>query len=331
MEVTDDLLRREQRVVANVVDRDSDAERSPACSIETQLAGGAPGLGFESLRWFAKKRLLGRVDDPRPVTIERDDEVLVFAAAVDRTADSLGRMVASGDADRAAGGIINGFDLAVFVQLEQVAIGAAGSHPTPGCDSAGRDFDEVNRIGWPADTDHRPLSASLGWIFAPQDLGRSVGLRLQRVAAGLGDVGEAMPRFCDIDLGRDDSVKDDSTDFAIANRFDRDTNSAGVFIFRRQDRFDGRVTDEAGQFNRTSFGIRDRRIESGDAANRDDGTRRVVNANGRCVSQMRSRTTAAGQTVAMRRLGRRQQSVVFDRGDVETVAGSNTSCHLRKS
>ncbi|KAA1258267.1 hypothetical protein LF1_07830 [Rubripirellula obstinata] len=118
MEVADDLLRREQRVVADVVDRDSYADRSPTSSIETQLTGGAPGLGFESLGRFAKERLLGRVDDPRAMTIKVDDEVLVFAAAFDRTADSLGRMVASGDSDHVAGGIINGFDLAVFVQLE---------------------------------------------------------------------------------------------------------------------------------------------------------------------------------------------------------------------
>ncbi|KAA1258162.1 hypothetical protein LF1_06770 [Rubripirellula obstinata] len=122
MEVADDLLRRQQRVVADVVDRDSDADRSPTCSIETQLAGGAPGLGFKSFGWFAKQRLLGRVDDPRPVPIERDDEVLVFTTAFDRASDSLSRMISSGDADHATGGIIDRCNLAVFVQLEQVAV-----------------------------------------------------------------------------------------------------------------------------------------------------------------------------------------------------------------
>ncbi|TWT51024.1 hypothetical protein Pla22_38000 [Rubripirellula amarantea] len=161
MEVADDLLRREQGVVADVVDRDSDAERSPACSVETQFAGGAPGLGLESLGWFAKQRLLRRVDDPGTVAIKVDDEILIFAAAFDRATDALSRMVASGDANHAARRIIDRFDLTVFVQLEQVAIGAAGSHPTPGCDSAGWDFDEVDQIGGPADSDDRPLSASL--------------------------------------------------------------------------------------------------------------------------------------------------------------------------
>lgn len=108
-----------------------------------------------------------------------------------------------------------------------------------------------------------------------------------------------MPSLGDINLGSDDSVKDGSADFAVADWFDRDADSAGVFIFRRQDRVDGRVADEAGKFNGAGFGIRDRRIESGDAANRDDSTRRVVNANGRRVSQMRSWTTAARQTVTL--------------------------------
>ncbi len=103
---------------------------------------------------------------------------------------------------------------------------------------------------------------------------------MQRVATGFGDVGEAVPRFGDIDLGGDHAVKDDSPDLAVADRFDRDADSAGVFVFGRAKRLDGCVADEAGQFNRTSLGIRDRRIESRDATDRDDLARRVVNANG---------------------------------------------------
>jgi hypothetical protein len=122
-----------------------------------------------------------------------------------------------------------------------------------------------------------------------------------------------MPRFCDIDLGSDNTIEDDPTDFAIANWFDRDADSAGVFILGRANRFDGRIADEAGQFDRASFGIRDRRLEPDDAANRDDGTGLVVDANGRRVSQVRSWTTAAGQTVAMSGIGSGEQSVVLGR------------------
>jgi len=86
--VTDDLLRCQQCVVANVVHRNFDTDRPPLPSIETQLAGRSPGLGFNSLGWFAEQSLLRRVENPRLVTVEGDGEVLV-AGAIDRTADPL--------------------------------------------------------------------------------------------------------------------------------------------------------------------------------------------------------------------------------------------------
>ena len=64
-----------------------------------------------------------------------------------------------------------------------------------------------------------------------------------------------MPGFVDVDLRGNDSVEDNSTDFTIADRFDRDTESAGVFIFGWANHLDGRVADEAGQFNGTGFRI----------------------------------------------------------------------------
>lgn len=72
--------------------------------------------------------MLGRVDDPGPVAVEVNDEVLVFAAAFDRATDALGRMIAGGDADDFAGRIFGGLYLAVFVELKQVAVCCAGSH-----------------------------------------------------------------------------------------------------------------------------------------------------------------------------------------------------------
>lgn len=88
MEVTYDLLRCEQCVVAYVVNCDFDADRSPLRSVETQFAGRSPGLSFDSFGWFAEQGLLRRVENPRLVTVECDGEVLV-TRAFDRTADSL--------------------------------------------------------------------------------------------------------------------------------------------------------------------------------------------------------------------------------------------------
>ncbi|WP_413431574.1 hypothetical protein [Crateriforma spongiae] len=81
---------------------------------------------------------------------------------------------------------------------------------------------------------------------------------MQRIAAGLGYIGEAVPGITDVDLRGNDAVEDDSADFAIADRLNRDTDSAGVFIFGWANRFDRCVADEASQFHRAGFRIRDR-------------------------------------------------------------------------
>ena len=88
MEVTNDLLRCEQCIVAYVVHRDFDTDGPPLRSVEPQLAGRSPGLGFDSFGWFAEQGLLRRVENPRLVTVEGEGEVLV-AGAIDRTADPL--------------------------------------------------------------------------------------------------------------------------------------------------------------------------------------------------------------------------------------------------
>ncbi|MFN3193913.1 MAG: hypothetical protein ACE361_25605 [Aureliella sp.] len=88
MEMTDDLLRCQQCIVANIVYRNFDTDRPPLRSIEPQFASRSPGLGFDSFGWFAEQGLLRRVENPRLVTVEGDGEILV-AGAIDRTADSL--------------------------------------------------------------------------------------------------------------------------------------------------------------------------------------------------------------------------------------------------
>jgi hypothetical protein len=258
VEVTNDLLRCEECVVAYVVDRDADADCSPACAVEAEFAGVAPRFCFKSLGRFAKQRLLWRVDDPGAAAVEVDDEVLVFATASDRAADALGGMIASGDADGRAGGVDNRCDFAFGIKLEQVTIGRAGSHSATSRNAAGGYLDHVDRIGGATDADDRPLFTGCARVFPPEDLGRSVGLGLQRIAAGFGHVGEAVPSLADVDLGGDDAVKDDSADLVFADRLDGDAEAAGVFVFRGPRRFDRGIANEAGQFNGAGFRISDR-------------------------------------------------------------------------
>lgn len=183
------------------------------------------------------------------MTVEIDDQVLVIVTAFDRAADALGRMIASGDADGFAGGIFDGLDFAVVVQFEQVAVRCAGPHSPSWCDAALGHLHQISRVGGSSDSDDCPLAASLRWIFPPEDLGRSIGLGLQRVAAGLTHVSEAMPCFGDVDLCRDDTIEHDSADLVRRDRFDGDANATAVFVFRWCDRSDCRVANEAGQFN----------------------------------------------------------------------------------
>ncbi len=183
---------------------------------------------------------------------------MVFAAAVDRAANALGGMIASGDADGRAGGVDDRCDFAFGIKLEQVTIGRAGSHSATSRDAAGGNLDQIDRIGGAADAHDRPLFTGGVVVFSPKDLGRSVWLGLQRIAAGFGHVGEVVPGLADVDLGGDDAVKDDSADLVVADRLDGDAEATGVFVFGGPRRFDRGIADEAGQFNGAGFWVGDR-------------------------------------------------------------------------
>ncbi|WP_146389220.1 hypothetical protein [Allorhodopirellula solitaria] len=64
-----------------------------------------------------------------------------------------------------------------------------------------------------------------------------------------------MPRFGDIDLGRDHAIEDDSADFVVTDGFNRDTDAASVIVFGRFGRFDRSVANEASQFDWAGVGV----------------------------------------------------------------------------
>ncbi len=249
------------------------------------------------------------------MSVEVDDEKLILVAAFDRATDALGRMIASGDANGLARRIGDRDDLAVLVEFMQVTIGTAGAHPTTRLDAAAGHLHQVHRIGGPAETNDRPLIANLVGVASPQNLSGAVGFGLQRLAAGLADVGETMPSLGDVDSRRDDAIEHNSADRVCRDRFDGDADAAGVIVFRRRDRLNGRVANEAGQFDRAGVGVGQRRVEPNDAADRNDVRRGVVNANGRRVADVRALSAATGQPIAMHRFGGGDQSVVIGSGD----------------
>ena len=189
-------------------------------------------------------------------------------------------MIASRDADGFAGWIYNRLDLTVFIQLEKVAVGRAGSHTLPRRNAARRHFEKVSRNGRPTDSHDRPLVTELVRITAPQDLCRTIRFRLQRIASRLAHVGEAMPCLGDVHARRDDAIKHDSTDFVCRDRFDGDADATAVFLFGRFDALDGCVANEAGQLNGAGCWVSQWRVESNDAPDGNGFGRRVMNTNG---------------------------------------------------
>ena len=236
-------------------------------------------------------------------------------------------MIPSGDSYCVASRIRYRFDLARFVELIQVAVRTARPHPSAASDATNRNLDKVNRISGPTDPNDCPLVTELVEVSSPQNLCRSIRLRLQRVTDRFANVRELVPSFDDVDSRGHHAIEHHAADLVFRDRFDGDPNATCVFVFGRAHALDRRVANEAGQFHRPDGRIGQRRLEADDSANRNRGCRQVVNANGCGVSQMRARTTSARQSIAMRGFCSNKQSVVFSGGDRELIAWFHASGH----
>lgn len=158
MEVADDLLARQQRVIAHVVNRDGRANRFPT-AIKPKFATRSPRFCFDTFRRLAKQRLLWRVDHPGSLAVELHFQILLRRIG-DRSSNTLRRVIPGRDSYSVASRILDRFDLARFVELVQVAVRTARSHPSPARDATNRNLDEVNWISGPADSNDRPLQTS---------------------------------------------------------------------------------------------------------------------------------------------------------------------------
>jgi hypothetical protein len=202
-------------------------------------------------------------------------------------------MIASGDSHCAASRIGNRFDLARFVELVQIAICAACPHSSAASDATNGNLDKVDRISGPTDSNDGPLVTELVEVSTPQNLCRTIWLRLQRVTDRFANVRELVPSLHHVDSRGHHAIEHHAADSVFRDRFDGDPNATCVFVFGRAHALDRCVTNEAGQFHRTDGRIGQRRLEANDSTNRDRGCRQVVNANGCGVSQMRARSTTA--------------------------------------
>ena len=126
VEVADDLLAGQKRVVADVVDGDDRTDRHPPAAHESQFPGRAPRLGPDSLGGDAEQGLFRRIQEPRVGSIKRHAQVL-HVTGIDGPADGLRGVVMNGDLDRFPAGAPDGFQEARFVHGKQVALGPSRS------------------------------------------------------------------------------------------------------------------------------------------------------------------------------------------------------------
>ncbi|MBB3204946.1 hypothetical protein FHS27_000713 [Rhodopirellula rubra] len=204
----------------------------------------------------------------------------MFRRIGDRSANTLRRVIPSGDSYCVACRILDRFDLACFIELIEVTVCAAGPHPSSASDATNRNLDKVNRISGPTDPNDCPLVTELVEVASPENLCRSIRFRLQCVTGRFANIRKLVPSFDDVDSRGHNAIEHHASDFVFRDRFDGDPNATSVFIFCRPNASDCRVANEAGQFHRPNGRIGQRRLETNDPANWDRRCRQVVDANG---------------------------------------------------
>ncbi|TWT80621.1 hypothetical protein CA13_20660 [Planctomycetes bacterium CA13] len=176
-------------------------------------------------------------------------------------------MISSGDSYCVASRIRDRFDLAIFVELVEVAICTARPHPSTAGDTSNRNLNKVNRIRRSADPNDCPLVVELVEVSSPQDLCRAIWLRLQNVTGRFANIRKLVPSFDDVDSRRHYAIEHHAADLVFRDRFDGDPNATCMFVFRRTHTLNRRVANEAGQFHRANGRISQRRLEADDSAN----------------------------------------------------------------
>jgi len=180
VKVTYDLLACQKCIVTNVVDRDLDSDRCPDTVGISQFTSHAPAFRLETRDRFAEQRLLGRVDDPGTIAIVGDTEILTIVVIGNRTSNALGARVSSDDANALTIRFQDRLNGAGIVELEEIAVGGTGRKTRATRDATAGNLHQERRISRLTNANDSPLDARLIRISSPQDLGRSVGLRLKR-------------------------------------------------------------------------------------------------------------------------------------------------------
>lgn len=99
MEMANDLLACQKRIVTDVIDCDLYSDRCPNAIGKPQFTSHAPALRLEPRYWFTEQSLFRRIDDPGTIAIVRDAEILPIVIVGYRASNALCTRVASDDAN----------------------------------------------------------------------------------------------------------------------------------------------------------------------------------------------------------------------------------------
>ena len=167
MEVADDLLACQKRIVTDVVDRDLDSDRCPDSVGISQFTSHAPALRLEARYWFAEQSLLGRVDDPGTIAIVGDAEVLITFVVGNRTSNPLSTWVASDNPNALTIWHSNCLNGPGIVELKEIAVGGTRRETGSTRDTTAGNLHQERRIGRLTDANDSPLDARLIRISSP--------------------------------------------------------------------------------------------------------------------------------------------------------------------
>ena len=167
MEMTNDLLACQKRIVTDIVDRDLYSDRCPDTVGISQFTSHAPAFRLETRYWFAKQRLLGRVDDPGTNAIVGDAEILTIVVVGHRASNPLSARVASDDANALSIRFQDRLNGAGIVELKEIAVGGTGRKTRATRDTTAGNLHQERRIGRLTNANDSPLDAGLIRITSP--------------------------------------------------------------------------------------------------------------------------------------------------------------------
>ena len=136
-----------------------------------------------------------------------------------------------------------------------------------------------------------------------------------------------MPGLLYIYAGSNHAGENNAAYFVFGDRFNRNSEAAGVLVGDGSRRLDRRVAYEPRQLCVVYVWIAQWGVETDDSTDGHSGRTLVVNANGGSVANVGAISSATRETITSDGISGRQQSVVFRCSDVQSLTWFNATGH----